>query len=293
VDVRGEPIDVASLRGRIAFSSGGEDIYTMNADGSELMRLTSSKALEFDPTWSPDGREIAYRHQTGDDSTTEIFVVRADGTRPRNLTGNDGLPDWGPDWSPDGEWIAWNAAPEEGGFGFDLGLIHPDGTGHRVIRPGEFVEYPAWSPDGRRIAFMGQVAEEGSQYDIFVMDADGTDVERLTDSPADDGWPAWSPDGLRIVFTTIRDDCLYSDEDDCLTTGDSGQWHTLYVMNADGTDERRLTRTFGQFATWSPDGLHILFAPGLNVIRPDGTGLTRISPEDLPPEPQMPDWIGP
>ncbi|HJV04495.1 MAG TPA: hypothetical protein VJ868_04455, partial [Actinomycetota bacterium] len=83
-----------------------------------------------------------------------------------------------------------------------------------------------------------------------------------------------------------------SEAEDCLTAGDIGSWHTLYVMDPDGTDERRLTRTFGQFAAWSPDGRHILFAPGLNVIRPDGTGLTRIPPEDLPPEPLFPDWIG-
>jgi len=63
VDVHGEPIDLSSLPGRIVFSSGTEDIYAVNANGSGLKRLTTSKDLEFDPTWSPDGRAIAYRHQ--------------------------------------------------------------------------------------------------------------------------------------------------------------------------------------------------------------------------------------
>jgi TolB protein len=291
IDVHGEPIDLSSLRGRIAFSSGIEDIYTVRADGSGLKRLTTSEDLEFDPTWSADGRSIAYRRQTGDDTTTEIFVMDADGSHPRNLTRNNELADWGPDWSPDGEWIAWNTA-SEAGSGFDLGLIRPDGTARRVIKPGEFVEYPAWSPDGRRIAFMGQVAEESSQYDIFVMNADGTDVERLTNFPGDDGWPAWSADGRQIVFSSVRDDCAYSEAEDCLTTGDVGPWHTLWLMNADGTEQRRLTRTFGQFAVWSPDGEYILFGPELNVIRPDGTGLTRIRVEGTPAEPEMPDWVG-
>jgi len=287
VDAHGEPIDVSSLQGRIVFSSGTEDIYAVNADGSGLKRLTTREDLEFDPTWSPDGRAIAYRHQPGDDSTTDIFVMDADGSHRRNLTGSDGLGDWGPDWSTDGEWIAWNTA--SAGFVFDLGLIHPDGTGRRVIKPGVYVEYPAWSPDGRRIAFM---SHEGSQYDIFVMSADGTDVRRVTESPSDDGWPAWSPDGRQIVFSSQRDDCHYSEAEDCLTTGDIGPWHTLYVMNADGTDQHRLSRTFGQFAVWSPDGQYILFAPQLNVIRPDGTGLTRIPVEGTSAEPEMPDWIG-
>ncbi|HYV01501.1 MAG TPA: hypothetical protein VEM93_04075, partial [Actinomycetota bacterium] len=188
VDAHGEPIDVSSLQGRIVFSSGTEDIYAVNADGSGLKRLTTREDLEFDPTWSPEGRAIAYRHQPGDDSTTDIFVMNADGAHRRNLTGSDGLGDWGPDWSTDGEWIAWNTA--SAGFVFDLGLIHPDGTGRRVIKPGVYVEYPAWSPDGRRIAFMSHVAEEGSQYDIYVMNADGTAVRRLTESATDDGWPA-------------------------------------------------------------------------------------------------------
>ena len=288
VDVHGEPIDVSSLQGRIVFSSGTEDIYTVNADGSGLKRLTTSEDQEFDPTWSPDGRAIAYRHQTGDDATTDIFLMNADGSHRRNLTGRDGLGDWGPDWSPDGERIAWNTASS--GVPFDLGLIQPDGTGRRVIKPGVYVEYPAWSPDGRRIAFMSP--GEGSPYDIFVMNADGTHVRRLTESPAVEGWPAWSPDGRQIVFSSERDDCRYTEAEDCLTTGDIGPWHTLYVMNADGTDQHRLTRTFGQFAVWSSDGRYILFAPWLNAIRPDGTGLTRIPVEGTPAEPEMPDWIG-
>ena len=219
VDVRGEPIDVSSLQGRIVFSSGTNDIYTIDADGSGLKRLTTSEDLEFDPTWSPDGQSIAYRHQRDFDSPIAIFVMDPDGSHRRNLTGSQELAGWGPDWSADGEWIAWNSATDTTTW-FDLGVIHPDGTGRRVIKPGVYVEYPSWSPDGHRIAFMSPW--KGSPYDIFVMNADGTHVRRLTESPAVDGWPAWSPDGRQIVFSSARDDCAYSEAEDCLTTGDIG-----------------------------------------------------------------------
>ena len=289
VDVEGEPIDAWSLRGSIVFSSGTEDVYSVNADGSGLQRLTTDAALEFDPTWSPDGKAIAYRHQSGDDATTDIFVMDADGSHPRNLSGADATGDWGPEWSADGKWIAWNTA--SAGHIFDLGLVHPDGTGRRVVSPEIYIEYPAWSPDGRRIAFMSPGG--GSAYDIYVMNADGSDVRNLTNSSDIEGWPAWSPDGRQIVFSSQSDDCRRSSAADCLSTGDIGPWHTLYIMNADGTERHRLNRTFGQFSVWSPDGEYILFAPFLNVIRADGTGLTRIPMEGAPAEPEMPDWVEP
>ncbi len=289
VDVRGAPIDIASLEGRIAFSSATDDVYVIDADGSGLRRVTTSEHQDFDPTWSDDGRRLAYRHQTGDHVTTEIFVIDVDGSHPRNLTRTDGVADWGPDWSTDGSRIAWNSDRDDPGtlHGFTM---RPDGSGVELITNEVWVEYPAWSPDGSKIAFMAQTPEGTENYEIFVVNDDGTGLRRLTESPGADGWPAWSPDGRSIVFSSIRDDCSVSDTPDCLTSGDIGPYHTIYVMSAEGSDQRRLSRTFGQFSAWSPDGEYIVFAPFLNVIRPDGTGLVRIPVEGVPGEPEMPDW---
>jgi Tol biopolymer transport system component len=288
-------IDVSTLRGRIAFSGGpphGEDVYVINADGTGLMRVTSDPAAEFDPTWAPDGSQLAYRHQPGDDQTTDIFAIRAAGTGAHNVSGADDAPDWGPAWSPDGTWIAWNTAADSG-FGFDLGLVHPDGTGRSVVRPGVFVEYPTWSPDGRRIAFMSQVAAEGSRYDIFVMNADGSDARRLTSAPADDGWPTWSPDGRSIAFSSTRDDCGQSSAPDCLSTGDLGPYHTLYVMAPDGSGQRRLSTVFAQIADWSPTGDYLVFEGrgGLTVTSADGAAIGTI-PVGVG-NASVPDWISP
>jgi Tol biopolymer transport system component len=141
---------------------------------------------------------------------------------------------------------------------------------------------------------MAPVAGAGGSnpdYDIYVMDADGSHVRRLTTAPGEDGWPAWSPDGTRIVFSSGRDDCSISDAADCRTTGDIGPWEDAWIMNADGTDQHRLTSAFAQFFAWSPNGSAILVTGDRPfLIRPDGTGRTPFPIEDVA-HPLFPDWI--
>jgi Tol biopolymer transport system component len=284
--VVGDPIDVASLTGRILFSSE-DDVYSANADGTGLIRITHRDGPEFDAAWAPDGRRIVYRDsRRGINDDDEIFVANADGTGSRNLTKDPGN-DWGPDWSPDGKTIVFNSDRDGlpmGGF-----LVNPDGSHLRRIPTDAYVEYPAWSPDGKRIAFMGGAS--AGEYDIWVVDIDGTNLVQLTDSMGSDGWPSWSPDGTRIAFTSVRDDCAYSKAPDCRTTGDIGPHHDVWVVNVDGTGLARVTPEFGQFMTWSPDG-HYLLVSGfeLYVIRPDGTGRTSFDIAGISGG-LMPDWI--
>ncbi len=198
----GPRIDIGSLEGQIVLSDETNDIWSMRADGTHVRRLTSSPAMEFDPTWSPDGSRIAYRHWPHN-GTSRIFVMKADGSDQWNLTRKDV---WGPDWSPDGRRIAFNSVVGTGGFDVYGYVVAPDGSGLRRISR-HYVEYPAWSPDGSRIAFMApEPGATGSNpdYNIFGMDADGSHVRRLTTAPGEDGWPAWSPDGTRIVFSSAR-----------------------------------------------------------------------------------------
>ena len=263
---RGLRVRLWSLRGRIAYSRGG-DIWVARADGRDARRLTATRGPQFDPSWSPDGSRIVYRDsRRGINVNDEIYVMNADGTHRRNLTRSP-WNEWSPAWSPDGRLIAF--------YSGELYVMRADGTGKRPITRIEG-EYPAWSPDGRRLAFMSP--EPGARgrdpnYDIFVVDRDGGGLRRLTDWPGEDGWPAWSPDGRWIAFTTSHDD--------------HGQfpgldYRDVYVMRPDGSGKRRLVSAISAaFPVWAPDGRTVMvvgerppsYRDELWVVRPDGSGL--------------------
>jgi len=95
------------------------------------------------------------------------------------------------------------------------------------------------------------------------MNADGTGLRQLTDAPGEDGFPSWSPDGTKIAFTSTRDDCSNTGAGGCRTTGDIGPYHTVYVMNADGSNQRRVSLQQGMLVDWSPGGDYLVFALGV------------------------------
>src|SRR5205085_7642588 len=107
--------------GHLVFSSDG-DIYVMQADGSHRRQLTSDPWPQFDPTWSPDGKHIAYRD--GRNGHNEIYVMNSDGSGKLNVTHH--ISDsWSPAWSPDGRTIAF-ASDREGLL--SIYTMHPDGS---------------------------------------------------------------------------------------------------------------------------------------------------------------------
>ena len=285
--VTGEQIELADLSGRIV-TDDFEDVFAFDVDGSNFVRIAGNPGAEFDASWSPDGESLVYRDSTrGINEDDEIFVAAADGTGHTNLT-NDPANDWGPDWSPDGTTIAFNSDRDGGAIsGY---LMAPDGSDLRRIDVDVWLEYPVWSPDGTKLAFEGAI---GSNYEVFVLELASGEVTRLTDSPGQDGWPAWSPDGTTIAFTTVRDDCRFAPRTQECWRGDvDDEHHDIWIMDADGSNPRRVTPESGRFVTWSPDGNHLLISGrALYVVRPDGTGRLEIRTPSIPlPLGGIPDW---
>jgi TolB protein len=125
-------------------------------------------------------------------------------------------------------------------------------------------------PTGK-IAFEHNMAREGAEInDIYVMNADGSKVRNLTRNPAHDLDPAWSPDARRILFESYR----------CPRTARRCGDTRIFVMNADGSGQRRLTDNQGDAGpAWSPDGRKIAFVrnAAIWVMRADGSRQHRIT----------------
>jgi TolB protein len=248
-----------------------DDVWTIDADGTDLTRLTRSRWPEFDPTWSPDGTRIAFRSDRNDDS--EIWVMNADGSHRRRLT--RGL---SPAWSPDASKIAYaspgeiNCPPGRGPRCTGISIMNADGSGQHRLPHTDGGEYPSWSPDGKRIAFNSNLT--GSHV-MYIARADGSKVVDL--SRVGEGWQVdWSPDGRSILFTSHRDH--------------PDNYTDVYAMRPDGSAVRRLTHNSGYTPAWSPDGDHIVFsAPGLFIMAPDGSEVKAL-PTPGVGETSLPDW---
>ena len=232
-----------------------------NGGGERKLLTTSRPWPQWDPAFSPDGREIAFRgYYAPGDGAYALYVASVSGCSATRLTrGVAG----DPAWSPDGRWIAF----DQSGYG-DISKIHPNGTGLTPLFTGRGTDEgwsPAWSPDGRSIVFI-RVRRHGDQ--IWTMHANGSGAHLLyTDSGRYDSSLAWSHDGRWIAFASSR----------------TSQPGTIKVMRADGSDARTLTHGAPAWnPVWLPHDAGIAFLIGttrngsavgrLYAIHPDGTG---------------------
>lgn len=251
----------ANLSNNIVFVSsrdGNNEIYTMNDNGSNILRLTNNTRIDSQPTWSPDRSKIAFSSIIN--TRWQLNLMNADGTNQTLLTDPNVAGQYTfASWSPDGSKIAFASTKDSNN---EIYVMNPDGTNQVRLTNNSAVDtHPAWSPDGSKISFTSY-RDNNSQ--IYMMNSDGTNQVRLSNNSAADTYSAWSPDGSKISFTSDRD-------------GNS----EIYVMNADGTNQTRLTNNsvVDNFSSWSPDSSKIIFTSDneIYVMNADGTNQTRLT----------------
>ena len=165
--------------------------------------------------------------------------------------------DMNPSFSPDGRTVIFTSRRNGSA---DIFRVRIDGSGlERLTDDPAFDDQAVMSPNGRDIAF---VSSRSGQADVWVLDLASKGLRNLTSHPGGDYRPAWSPDGQWLAFTSDRDSSGARAKTPTSSTGFSPPQETeLYLIRPDGTGLRRLTATDGSVgsATWSPDGARLAF----------------------------------
>jgi TolB protein len=213
-----------------SYIKGGPYLYYRDLVKGKTRIISRTPGLNIGAAASPDGKWVALTRSL--DENSEIYRLAATGGSARRLTRNWSI-DSSPCFSPDSKQIAF--VSERSGSP-QIYVMDADGSDvRRLTFQGNYNQTPDWSPRGDWILFNGR--DERLVYDIFRINPDTGEIRRLTQDQGNNEHPSYSPDGNLVVFSSTR-------------TGES----KLYVMNADGTNQRLISRGRGEYTTpeWGP-----------------------------------------
>ncbi len=258
-----------SPEGRISFVRVPEDgkthdLFVVNPDGTNQQQVTHDIFVQGTHVWSPDGRRMIVQADVNGVSTVVRLAIGPDNkaTEAVQLTADVKADSGLPAWSPDGTLIAFQSKREGGDY--QVFVMDTNGNNKRRLSDGKgYAGQPAWSPDGKNIAYIASdKADPGVAKEIYVVPVSGGAPKQLTKLGKDLSRPVWSPDGKQIMYMQ--------------NLGDRS--HTVFVMNADGTDARSLIQyNGGTPPEFSPDGQKVVYsAIDYSVTPPSGTDVLTI-----------------
>jgi Tol biopolymer transport system component len=230
--------------GRIAYSEtrdGNWEIFTIPPAGGDPTRLTDNAIDDTQPSWSADGRRLAFiRGSAYIGHNQNVWTMRADGTHQRRIT-HWPAAESAPSFSPGGGRIVMTHGWDGAG---DIVIVRTDGSEPVRLTSGKQARDPVFSPDGSRIVFVGKPTK-ASQFGIWVMRRDGTHRRLLpANTGGDNQRPDFSPDGSHIIFER------------CIDDGHECDYDTV-IMRSDGRFKRVIEGAWGQEPAFSPNGARI------------------------------------
>jgi TolB protein len=258
---------------KIVFCSnrdGNEELYMMDYDGHNQIRLTFNKVTDYMPAWSADGKNIAYTSYVGDKAILYLLEVY-EGKRHEVYSRGTSF---APNFSPDGKKMVFCTQEESGNS--EIYVANSDGKNVRRLTFNKSIDTaPCWSPTSRQIAF---TSDRGGTPQIYIMDAEGSNVTRVSFGGTYHDAPAWSSQGDNIAYVSRVN-----------------QLFDLYILNLRTKQIIKLTEgnARNESPCWSPDGRHLIFTSNLNgtqqlyTIDYDGRNLRRLTSTG---ENKLPDW---
>ncbi|MFO8111396.1 MAG: Tol-Pal system beta propeller repeat protein TolB, partial [Desulfosalsimonadaceae bacterium] len=267
--------DFGVFNTKIAFASeteNGKALYICDFDGENLRRVTDGGHIALSPSWSPDGRSLAYTSYKN--GKPDIFVRQVASGNEKLLADHEGLnitPAWVP---PDGTRLAATLSFEGDE---EIYLLTDSGkVDKRLTRSWGVDVSPAFSPDGEKMAF---VSGRAGSPQVYVMNLESGRTSRLTFEGRYNTQPAWSPRGDRIAYSSMN-----------------GGGSDIFIVNADGSGIRQLTRDSGknESPAWSPDGNMIVFSStrkgDASIYVMTASGSDQRPLVDMPGNQSLPAW---